>query len=227
MRRVEQNRKTTGSYPDFYYGIKERKPLPRAYSLNSMRRLSSYIHGDVLEIGVGNGVLSAQLLGMAKDVRSYTAVDIYEEFLKDARKRISVKSMDFIQGDFLKIPFYKRFDTIISFEVIEHIQHPLIFLDKIRFLLVEGGIAIVSTPNRVIYDIVATIADGGRDPTHINEMSYRRFNALFGRFFDIVDSVYILPLLPRFSTERLWSLSERFAGIFRFFSLDVVLVGKK
>lgn len=136
-----------------------------------------------------------------------------------------------INKDFMEVEFNKQFDTVISFEVIEHVSSPDKFLQKVYKLLKPDGIAIISTPNKPIYTIVAKLVDGGKDPTHISEMSYKEFENLFSKYFSIKDSVYMLPLFPKlsylFNTDRLWYFSELFAKKFKFLSLDVVLIGKK
>ena len=117
----------------------------------------------------------------------------------------------------------------MSFEVIEHVQDGRAFLDECKRVIKSDGYIIVSTPNKYIYRAVAHIADGGPDPTHINEMTYRKFKKLFSSYFRIVYSNYTLPLFPRLAdrlgNERLFSASESLAGMLRFASLNVMLVG--
>ena len=40
------------------------------------------------------------------------------------------------------------FDAIVSFETIEHIDQPLVFLGNVRRVLKPNGVLIISTPNK-------------------------------------------------------------------------------
>ena len=53
------------------------------------------------------------------------------------------------------------FDSIVSFQVIEHIQDDMLFLKEIHRVLKPGGIALLTTPNRRM--------SLSRNPWHIRE----------------------------------------------------------
>ncbi len=219
-------------YPDFYFKHKSQKDFLIPYSPKSIKKIASYIYGDILEIGVGDGYLTQELLKFSNP-KSYTGIDLYKEFLDNVKNKIE-NQIDFnaIHFDFMKYNFNNmKFDTIIAFEVIEHIDDQRNFLFKIKQLLKPGGVAIISTPNKPIYNIVAKIYDGGKDPTHIKELTYLEFQKLFSSFFKNLDSIYMLPLFPRLSfkigSNKLWYFSELLGKIFKFISLDVILIGKK
>ncbi len=58
------------------------------------------------------------------------------------------------------IPFRERFDLIVSFEVVEHLQHPERALENMYNALDDGGTVVISTPYPHPWNY--------RDPTHIN-----------------------------------------------------------
>jgi 2-polyprenyl-3-methyl-5-hydroxy-6-metoxy-1,4-benzoquinol methylase len=61
----------------------------------------------------------------------------------------------------------ERFDVVVSFDVIEHVEKWWIFLENIRLLLKQSGIAFVGCPNRVaLYDFNAFW-----NPHHLQEFT--------------------------------------------------------
>jgi len=56
-------------------------------------------------------------------------------------------SIYFIKGDFLEEKFETKFDVIFSFMVVEHIDKPHLFIQKINNSLQPGGFVFISTIN--------------------------------------------------------------------------------
>lgn len=116
------------------------------------------IVGDVLEVGCGEGRGIELMMNKAK---SYTAIDKIEEIIDKLK-------LKFPKGKFLSgnLPPFSaiesnRFDTVISFQVIEHIQDDSFFLQEINRVLKPGGKAYLTTPNRFM--------SLTRNPWHIRE----------------------------------------------------------
>jgi 2-polyprenyl-3-methyl-5-hydroxy-6-metoxy-1,4-benzoquinol methylase len=117
-----------------------------------------YVHGNVLEVGCGEGRGVETLL---KKATSFTAVDKIEEALQTLREK-------FLQGKFLSMNIPplsglqdNTYDCVVSFQVIEHIQDDILFLKEIHRVLKPGGIALLTTPNRKL--------SLSRNPWHIRE----------------------------------------------------------
>jgi len=117
-----------------------------------------YVSGDVLEVGCGEGRGVGLLMQHA---RSFTAVDKIEDVISDLK-------IKFPTGRFLSmnIPPLRElpdnaYDSIVSFQVIEHIQDDVLFLKEIHRVLKPGGIALLTTPNRRM--------SLSRNPWHIRE----------------------------------------------------------
>lgn len=103
-----------------------------------------FVKGDVLEVGCGEGRGIGRLIGKSK---SFTALDKIDEALQ--KLRVQFPNANFISENFP--PFAVQsdaFDTVLSFQVIEHIHDDSSFLKEIFRVLKPGGRAFISTPNR-------------------------------------------------------------------------------
>lgn len=135
-----------------------------------------YVHGDLLEIGCGEG----RGVGLLQPkVNSFTAVDKIEEVIEGLSAKFP--GAKFIQDN---IPPLNKlqdnsFDHIISFQVIEHIKNDRLFLQEIKRVLKPGGNALITTPN-----IKNTLT---RNPWHIREYTAEQLTALAACVFDTVD----------------------------------------
>lgn len=102
-----------------------------------------YLPGTrVLEAACGVG---AQTLILAKNCpgAEFVSVDISPESLAMAEERIraeGVKNVTFRQGDIYHLPFGKEsFDHVFVCFLLEHLENPLLALEKMSGLLREGG----------------------------------------------------------------------------------------
>lgn len=106
--------------------------------------------GKVLDVGCSEGILSILLARKGIDV---TGIDINAEALAYAQELLNkeletVRSkVKFIHGDLLDIEFEKEsFDIVVVGEVLKHLLHPEIMLEKACSLLKPQGLLIVTTP---------------------------------------------------------------------------------
>ncbi|MBQ3879485.1 MAG: class I SAM-dependent methyltransferase [Oscillospiraceae bacterium] len=93
---------------------------------------------DILEVGCGNGYAASLIT--ARGVRSYTGLDIMPEQLEIARNRKLPKA-SFILGsadDLSRFPD-KRFDAILDFCILHHVEGWRRFFDESRRVLKNGG----------------------------------------------------------------------------------------
>lgn len=135
-----------------------------------------FVSGDLLEIGCGEGRGIELLAPLAK---SYSAID------KIAEIEVKIKQK-FPNAQFYNMnvpPFTgmadESFDTVVSFQVIEHIEQDKAFLQEIHRVLKKGGKAIISTPN---IDMSLT-----RNPWHVREYTAEGFNKLCKSIFSQVE----------------------------------------
>jgi len=141
--------------------------------------VNPYIQGRTLEIGCGRGY------GLAV-IRSrctlFVGLDVSMLFLRDARADLPEQIL--IQADGRKIPFREAcFDTIIAFEVIEHIRNDVAFLAGLKRLASQEAKIIISTPNRLI---ASGDAKKPLDRFHVREYTAFEFQDLLERFFSHV-----------------------------------------
>ncbi|UXP33205.1 class I SAM-dependent methyltransferase [Reichenbachiella agarivorans] len=134
------------------------------------------VSGTVLEPGCGEG-RGIELLAPQAD--QYLALDKIQSVI-DALK-LKYDSVDFRQAVFP--PFDglvdNTFDTVISFQVIEHIQDDLLFLKEIHRVLKPGGKAIITTPN-----IKMSLS---RNPWHVREYTSAELKELAQGIFSSVE----------------------------------------
>lgn len=163
----------------------------------------------ILEVGCGKGYgtfLLAKNLPGCKVV----GIDIDEEVIEfDKRtwnsKNLTFEVMDILDSDSIeKIKReYKRLDAVVCLEVLEHISsdNTADFLGNIRYLIDEGGVLFLSTPNKRVYDIDAS-TEG-----HINEMNYEELVILFEKNDFKITSTFGIFSLNRFALHLLLKLN--------------------
>jgi 2-polyprenyl-3-methyl-5-hydroxy-6-metoxy-1,4-benzoquinol methylase len=150
-----------------------------------------FIKGDLLEIGCGEGRGIDLLAPLAT---FYSAIDKIAEI--EAKIKSKFPAAKFYN---MNVPPFSgiadaSFDTIVSFQVIEHIEDDKGFLQEIHRVLKPGGKAILSTPN-----ITMSLT---RNPWHVREYTAAQFEALCSKYFSKVEAKGIT------GSERVWNYYE-------------------
>jgi len=116
---------------------------------------ASWLDGArVLDLGSGSGYGTAELPSAAAFVVGLDRVR------PDAHGRASRAA--FVRADLRRVPLASaHFDLVLSFQVIEHLDDPSEYLTEIARVLRPGGVALISTPNRLTSD--------GVNPFHMHE----------------------------------------------------------
>lgn len=94
----------------------------------------------VADVGCGGGSFIDYLSGVAKDTVAIEPSKIYRDGLKNKGHAVYAYAQQ-AQED-----YGDSVDVVTSFDVIEHVENPKIFLEDIYNLLKEGGHTIIGTP---------------------------------------------------------------------------------
>jgi 2-polyprenyl-3-methyl-5-hydroxy-6-metoxy-1,4-benzoquinol methylase len=104
-----------------------------------------YIQGKkVLDIACGVGY-GSQMLGQA-GASKVVGVDVCPHAVDYARGNYQGDNVNFVCADAEQFQSSEQFDVVVSFETIEHLQHPANFVKLIRNLLTPEGKFILSVP---------------------------------------------------------------------------------
>ena len=110
----------------------------------------------ILDVGCGGGLVSEGIAKLGADV---TGIDFIEENIRVAKKHANQNKLEinYIVKDFEKERLTSKYDVIIIFEVLEHLENWKSFLEKIQKNLKPKGVLIASTINRNLISKFLTI----------------------------------------------------------------------
>ncbi len=144
----------------------------------------------LLELGSGTGYGAREL---AEALPFVVALD---RVAPSTKARAS--GAHFLRGDLSAVPLAgRRFDLVVSFQVVEHLADPRPYLRVIAQALEPDGVALVSTPNRLESD--------GENPFHVHEYEAEELRALLEQRFEQVEllGLSVRGEALRFHRERL------------------------
>ncbi|ABR47904.1 Methyltransferase type 11 [Alkaliphilus metalliredigens QYMF] len=105
--------------------------------------------GRVLDIACGVGYGSPILIRHNPQIDELVGIDISPEAIDYAKQHYRFLETSYYVDDALNKNLYKTygtFDTIVSFETIEHLEEDEVFVKNLYNLLKPGGTLIISTP---------------------------------------------------------------------------------
>ena len=112
---------------------------------------------DILEVGCGNGYAASLIT--AQGPRSYTGLDIMPEQLEIARNR-RLKGASFVEGsadDLSRFPD-RRFDAVLDFCILHHVERWRMFFDEChRVLKDDGSVYVADLSKRCIHMVDAIL----------------------------------------------------------------------
>ncbi|MCC6544981.1 MAG: class I SAM-dependent methyltransferase [Nitrospirae bacterium] len=137
--------------------------------------VTQFVKGKkVLDIACGTGY-GCSLLQSA-DSLYILGIDISHEAIRHAKSNYKAQNLDFIMSSADTIGVLSKvFDIVISFETIEHLERYMDFLKEIKRVLNDGGMFVVSTPNKKY-----STPD---NPYHLHEFFYDEFYKLLTNLF--------------------------------------------
>jgi 2-polyprenyl-3-methyl-5-hydroxy-6-metoxy-1,4-benzoquinol methylase len=151
------------------------------YDLGRFEPAFHYLQGRTLDVGCGLGYFSAYCLARGKAI---DGCDFSEWAINEAQKKLP--TLDFFITDIGQLSENAPglYDTVISQEVIEHLDEPESLLTEAKAILKPGGRIIVITP--LIYPD-GTFHSG----EHLFEYSADEFADVMERHFQLTDA-YVL-----------------------------------
>jgi len=159
----------------------------------------------VLDVACGSGY-GCQLL--SHTAQRVIGVDNCKETIKYCRSRYQGENLTFFQMDCSHLAFpSSSFDTVVSFETLEHLENHDRFLLEIKRILKDDGMLIISTPNKEYFTLYTK---GKKNPFHYKEFTRKEFEKrirdsfyleqmLGQRFFSKTD----VPLLSEFAERKI------------------------
>ncbi len=139
-----------------------------------------YIKGRVLDIACGTGYGCHMVAKDRKrEVHEIIGVDVDQETILYANREYNHQKVTYIQGDALDPELPEKlglFDTILSFETIEHVQDDQLFMDSLYRMLKPGGRLILSSPFGRGRGMPTS------EPFHVHQLTPKEFEELFTRF---------------------------------------------
>ena len=156
----------------------------------------------VLDAACGYGYGSRLLAETADSVKG---VDISEQALAYATSHYAQGNLTFKKEDITVLDLPENsFDVLVSIETFEHFppERTGHFIKAARRVLKPGGLLILSTPVREVYDQIAVTQD------HINEVSAEVFMKLFRRHFT-ASEFYLARRNAMKSRQTAHSLSQK------------------
>ena len=164
----------------------------------------------VLDITCGSGY-GTQFMAI-QGGKEVIGVDIDSSAIAYARKHYEHPNVSYIESDAHNVPQLESgsFDTIISFETIEHLHSPLDFLLELRRLLKPNGCLIISCPND--YRVSPWISE-----YHLHKFRFTEFRDLIVNVFgeasflfqyNTATSCLLKPLLVKETSSRFESYRD-------------------
>ncbi|MHB8780152.1 MAG: class I SAM-dependent methyltransferase [Candidatus Geothermincolia bacterium] len=132
----------------------------------------------VVDLGCGEGY-GVALMGECAALA--VGIDLAPEAIYHARAKYADEKVRFDYGDVFSLPYADgEFDVAVSLQVIEHLREPASYMNEMRRVLAPGGIAVITTPNRLI---ISPGQDTPICPFHLFEFDPREFSDFLDGFF--------------------------------------------
>lgn len=153
---------------------------PLAVHLKRYELARQFSNGKVIldaACGVGYGAYF-----IAEGAKEVIGVDKSDEAIIYAKNNYQKENIQFKVMDIHNLEFPdKYFDLVCSFETVEHLDNPQVFLGEVKRVLKEEGRFIVSTP------LAKRTTLSPRNPYHKIEFSYQEFKDFLQKYFTTVE----------------------------------------
>jgi SAM-dependent methyltransferase len=151
----------------------------------------------VVDMACGEGYGSAVL---AQQAAAVTAVDANPEAHEHARLRYTAPGLRFERALIEEWDAGAPPDAIVFLQTIEHVTEPAALLGRFAGLLAPGGVAYVSTPNRLT--LAPPGAERSDNPWHVREYDPAEYADLVEPVFDQVEMLGLFHARKLLAHER-------------------------
>ena len=134
----------------------------------------------ILDAACGTGYGASMMLDAG--AKKVVGIDNSAESIEYCKKNYKKDNLEFKTEDCEKINLDITFDIVVSFETIEHLKNQDHFLSKVKHLLKNDGMFIVSTPNKETYP--------SGNQFHFKEFTESEFKLFLGKYFSNVTIFY-------------------------------------
>ncbi len=173
------------------------------FDYDEARHLSAYLYATelaagkrVLDAGCGEGFGTQRLAEVATSV---TGIDRSEDAIGTCRRTWNKPNLSFEVADVAEAGVLAgQFDLVCSFQIIEHLEDPTGFLEKLRGQLAPGGTLLLTTPNR--------LESVSENPYHVREYTAAELRPLIESVFDHIE------LLGMYGNEKVIDFDARRAA---------------
>ncbi len=151
-------------------------------SLRNFKHISKLCEGKtILDMGCGLGQSGYFLVN--NGIKSYTGIDINEKLIRYANSHFASEKAIFKVADACSFKSKDKFDVVLSFEVIEHLDDYRTYIKNARRMLKDDGLLILTTP-----DHEATLRCLNRTPIfHKHEFIEKEIRKELEKYFEIVE----------------------------------------
>ncbi len=158
-----------------------------AIHLNRYFTAKQYVAGKrVLDVACGEGYGSKLLKSWGAE--SVVGVDISESALQVANSKFAEEGITFLHHSAEELPFESNsFDVVVSFETIEHLEHPEKFLEEISRVVKFNGTVLISCPNDSYYE---KNEQDYSNPFHKRQYTWFEFKEIAEKFLGAGEAWY-------------------------------------
>jgi len=176
----------------------------------------------ILDVGTADGVMLDTLQSALK-ASFCVGLDLSLELLRVNEN----PNLDLIQGNALYLPFAREvFDLVVATAVIEHLSQPRKFVMGCHWLLRQGGLMVITTPDP-FFERVATAIGHLPEEGHNQTFNLRQLRQLFlDSGFQVLEAQKFMISPWGFPAEMSIERIMRAIGL-RFMLLNQLVVSRK
>lgn len=119
------------------------------YALYISETIRSKSVKSILSLGIGHQFVSDRIISLLqnKTLSEYAIVEGSKDIIEDFLKRNSKKNIELHHSYFEKFDTKKRYDAIEMGFVLEHVDDPVLVINRFKKFLKDDGVLFISVPN--------------------------------------------------------------------------------